>query len=427
MPRASCEDAAEVLQGSCMLQRGMGNHGPLPALGPEEEQECTNLNAIESRMDASGNDVANFKQALAQWHAHHKGTQPACREEALGQSLKAESHAMKFESLVGHATENHWLAYMRELLQHEKNDEDSRNFAQWYVTKKWKPEVFLWPQHTPMGDIDDILSDGEYMQLYAKAGHLSLPYGAPQVPWLTRNIQGQAYTVRASRMQQLFHLRMLRKAVPSFSLDKIKQVVEFGGGSGDLAATVRDLGFKGTYFIYDMPPMLLMQRYWLRYSGYPALLGEHLPANASAVQGELLLESSLEQHINAHLDPALAPGSLFVATWSLTEADVASREKIRPLIMNFGVILVAFWDKISGIDNSEYMRKYFAEKLRLSHHILVWRQLRLADSWYFLAVHKSFGELTCNAEVNCKADMMHPKFRSFSDRTAATKQKWWSQ
>ena len=32
-------------------------------------------------------------------------------------------------------------------------------------------------------------------------------------------------------------------------------------------------GFRGRYLIYDLPPMLLLQRFWLRRAGVPAVLG----------------------------------------------------------------------------------------------------------------------------------------------------------
>ena len=35
-------------------------------------------------------------------------------------------------------------------------------------------------------------------------------------------------------------------------------------------------GFHGSYFIYDLPAMLLMQRFWLRRAGIPAMLGAKL-------------------------------------------------------------------------------------------------------------------------------------------------------
>ena len=59
--------------------------------------------------------------------------------------------------------------------------------------------------------------------------------------------------------------------------------MEFGGGTGEQVAVFRDLGFAGRYVIQDLPPMLLLQQYALRYSGVPAYV-DPAPAAARTVR-----------------------------------------------------------------------------------------------------------------------------------------------
>ena len=55
-------------------------------------------------------------------------------------------------------------------------------------------------------------------------------------------------------------------------------ILEFGAGSAELVPVVRRLGFGGAFLVYDLPPMLLLQRYLQRYSGYSAhLVGPDIP------------------------------------------------------------------------------------------------------------------------------------------------------
>ena len=67
-------------------------------------------------------------------------------------------------------------------------------------------------------------------------------------------------------------------------------ILEFGAGSAELVPVVRRLGFGGAFLVYDLPPMLLLQRYLQRYSGYSAhLVGPDLPPallNASRRAGK---------------------------------------------------------------------------------------------------------------------------------------------
>jgi hypothetical protein len=49
-------------------------------------------------------------------------------------------------------------------------------------------------------------------------------------------------------------------------LDKLKSVVEFGGGYGAMRLVLHTLGFRGTYAIYDTPEYSLLQRYYLSHA-----------------------------------------------------------------------------------------------------------------------------------------------------------------
>merc|ERR1712107_644907 len=104
--------------------------------------------------------------------------------------------------------------------------------------------------------------------------------------------------------------------------------------------------------------------------------------------------------------------SIFVGTWSFTEADVASREKVRPLMMNFGITLLAFWEELSGINNVEYLKHSLAHKLNKTHNLLVWQTDAGPMSWYFLAVDRRLGAIRCSTAVDCKRSTIHPQFRA---------------
>uniref|UniRef100_A0A7S4V5B2 Uncharacterized protein n=1 Tax=Alexandrium monilatum TaxID=311494 RepID=A0A7S4V5B2_9DINO len=175
-----------------------------------------------------------------------------------------------------------------------------------------------------------------------------------------------------------------------------------------MAAAFADLGFAGTYLIYDLQPMILMQRYWLRYSGIPAHLGPDLPRSREAVLGQLVLESSLSSILRHRLDMGQLPQSLFIGTYSLTESDLATREQVRPLMRSFGVILLAFLEAFDSFDNVAYLRA-LGRWLRSSHQVLVWHKGH--DHWYFLAVRFEVGQVHCDAAVNCGNDTLHRTLR----------------
>ena len=63
----------------------------------------------------------------------------------------------------------------------------------------------------------------------------------------------------------------------------LRLVVEFGGGYGDMAAMVREMGFRGTHVVYDLLPALLLQQYFLRTSNWPSYL--LMPSDTGQEQG----------------------------------------------------------------------------------------------------------------------------------------------
>ena len=131
------------------------------------------------------------------------------------------------------------------------------------------------------------------------------------------------------------HLRLgrwalgLRKPLAHFRL-----ITEFGSGSAEMAHVARGLGFRGLFLIYDLPPMLLLQRYWLRLAGLPAYLLHHdvapamlrMPPGGSpaAAATPCVLVSSL--HTDASTGEMLLPIALRAIAKSVNVESVSSAQ-----------------------------------------------------------------------------------------------------
>jgi len=371
---------------------------------------CRSLGQLEESADASSDlqtpEVSAYLAALAAWRSSHPGEQPKCRTDQLGAQLCKEG-AMLSGFSANALGGGVWDSLSRELVGHEQNATDCWSFASRYYTERWNPQVFYWPdKFAHEGLLDDLLADPEYDRAYARAGHLSPPYGATEVQWCVRP-PGRRF--RMERAEHLAHLRVLRKSAPGTEVAAITQVVEFGGGTGDVAAMLRDLSFRGTHFVYDLPPILLMQRFWLRYSGVPAFLGSGRLPKAEAMRGRVLLESSLGTSFEEHLDRARLNETLFLGTFSLTEASLEARQRIRPLLRELALIQLAFWQNFDGIDNDKYLKTVVDEDLSKSHNVVSW-QMKNRDpgNFYLIAVRKDKGAAVCAQELGCGMEVLHP-------------------
>ncbi|CAE7218025.1 unnamed protein product [Symbiodinium sp. CCMP2592] len=411
--------AAATFLAAIVLQRSSGFAGTSPfmqQLGPApanpRDDSCEKLNRLEEAALAmpTGPEFEEYRKALAAWRKAHPGYQPSCRTDALGKQLCKDG--AKLAALLGPATGDEWDSWMRELIVHETTPDDCANFAARQVVEMWPPHVWHWPQQTSEVILDELLGDADYAS-YADALHLAPPFGAPQVKFRHRP-QGR---FQMHRVEQLNHWRVLRKAVPGLELSQLEQVVEFGGGTGNLPATFFDLGYTGVHFVYDFPTMILMQRYWLHYSGVPAVLGTDLPkgiVRSGRTMG-IVLESSLSDDLANHLDTSKLQDALFVATYSFTEADFESRAKIWRIVKKFGVIQLAFWADFYGKDNMRHIEELVETDLRPSHWVAWWTMppgwhATPGIAYYLVAVRKDRGNvrrLRCAEELGCTSSTAH--------------------
>lgn len=170
-----------------------------------------------------------------------------------------------------------------------------------------------------------------------------------------------------ARVNMLWHLKSLLEF--GEDLSQYDFIFEFGGGVGYLADMVFRLGFAGEYFLYDVPTMSRIQKWYL---------------------------GQLDRDAHAHCVNDLSDVRLpvnenvaFVGLMSFTEIPLKEREKVEPFIFSCELIFIAFATQYSGIDNAKYIA-HLAERLQLEGYET---QIKDIDPWrkgkkYFVAKRK---------------------------------------
>ncbi len=151
-------------------------------------------------------------------------------------------------------------------------------------------------------------------------------------------------------VQHGYHVLRLMEAT-DLKLTALRLVVEFGGGYGSFFRLLRNLGYRESYAICDLPVMCALQRFYLRnvFPGERNLFpGEvqGLPQNLQWISGE-------EYSSLAELAARGAP-SLFVATWSLSETPLEVRQRVAAVLPQFTHVLIAYQRRFGDHDNVEY-------------------------------------------------------------------------
>lgn len=156
----------------------------------------------------------------------------------------------------------------------------------------------------------------------------------------------------AMALEHASHLAAWRRAFQESFLDT-DCIVEFGGGFGSMCRLIHALGFRGTYIIFDLPPVLALQRYFLGSHGiaahYDERAGVWLCPGLDAIQDRLGRDK---------------PGRVsMISTWALSEMPLDVRARVAAF---FGFpwaakALLAYQPVFEGNDNRAYFHDLMAQ------------------------------------------------------------------
>lgn len=159
-----------------------------------------------------------------------------------------------------------------------------------------------------------------------------------------------------SLIHHAYHLLMFERW-SQLAVERLESILEFGGGYGGMRRLVARLGHRGRYHIHDLPEMLALQRFYL--SGIEALRPE--------------LRQALATTYSAQLASLPGPGfwtgrSLFLATWSFSEAPVALRDAWLPVLRSCSHFLIGYRAAFDGVDNRRWFEEFAAGRPDVAWH-----------------------------------------------------------
>ena len=170
---------------------------------------------------------------------------------------------------------------------------------------------------------------------------LGRPRPLPRCPWSSANMIFHAY-----------HLCRFEEATGR-ALESMPIIVEFGGGYGRLCQLAHDLGFRGTYVIFDLPEVAVLQRFYLRHVGIAVsdARGAAWPAEGAVTVVDVA-------ELSALLRRRPRGGAAFVAVGSLSEAPLALRETLRAEVESFDAFLIFYAAQHDAFDNRAYFARW---------------------------------------------------------------------
>jgi len=186
---------------------------------------------------------------------------------------------------------------------------------------------------------------------------LGRPRPFVRAPWTSGTLIHQAY-----------HLACFEETTGR-RLTELPFVVEFGGGYGSLCRLFHQLGFRGTYVIFDLPEVTLLQRFFLG--------SLHAPVVTTSDVGEL----------RAHVAKRPSGGAAFIACASLGEAPIHVRRQVLPVVAGFDAVLIAYTAQALGVDNRTFFSDWRSEWPGYRWYDVERPHLEKAEWYLFGAAH----------------------------------------
>ncbi len=260
---------------------------------------------------------------------------PSAHEEEFLAELRAAFRSLK--PMTESPAEPFWARNM-ELLRELILNDNPREFLRWDVISD---TMFV-------GNTPFVLTELKYLKRRAdwntrwRNAIKESPVGHP-VPFIfCRNSSGNL-------ISHAYHVAKFEEST-GLQVDEMEWVFEFGGGYGSMCRLFFNLGFRGKYIIYDLPPISALQTYFLKTNDIPIVSrNTALKSQASVVCASDIghLRTVFEEHHSFRK-------TMFIATWSISESPMALRNEILSLVSGLNSFLIAYQDRFGGINNLDF-------------------------------------------------------------------------
>ncbi|MBA3034974.1 MAG: hypothetical protein FP814_00615 [Desulfobacterium sp.] len=137
-------------------------------------------------------------------------------------------------------------------------------------------------------------------------------------------------------------------------VDGMNFIIEFGGGYGSMCRLFYNLGFRGKYIIFDLPEFSALQEFFLKSIGITVCSTDSFN---NSKEGAYCV-SDLEKLKAIQSNHEEMSNSMFIATWSISEAPIYLRNSILSLISSFKAFLIGYQDQFGEVSNIDFFKNY---------------------------------------------------------------------
>jgi hypothetical protein len=229
---------------------------------------------------------------------------------------------------------NQWYQNRRKILEHIIND-DINNFINWEVIRN---TMFVDKADYIKSEFNELRFAPDYVQ-WSKAMKettIGCPPRAEFYPSSSGNLIHHAHHIYKFEYSA-------KKDITSF-----QNILEFGGGYGSMCRLIKQHGYMNNYVIFDLPEVILLQKFFLRSLGYVVwdTIGDFKK------HGGIYCTSGMEE-LDSHYD-------LFIGTWSISDTSFEFRNKI--FYRTIDNYLLSYQNEFGVLKNHDYFIPFMKDR-----------------------------------------------------------------
>lgn len=296
---------------------------------------------------------------------------PTDREKELIEEIRTSFRGLPISETVNcSASEKEWSDYANRLKELVLNN-DPREFLRWHVisgTMFVKYASYITPELKYLKSRPDWQERWHEAIRESSVGH-PIPY------WRYSSGSGNL-------IHHAYHLAKFEEKT-KIRVNNVNYIFEFGGGYGSMCRLIYKLGFQGKYVIFDLPPFSALQQFFLKSIGAKV----HSFDSFKAGENGVICISDLQQLREILPDHTEAGDSMFIATWSISEAPVGIRNSILPFVSSFNEFLIAYQHQFCEVNNVVFFENWKAHQKDIKWY--EWEIEHIPESKYLLGKRKA--------------------------------------
>jgi len=182
-----------------------------------------------------------------------------------------------------------------------------------------------------------------------------------------------------NKIFQIYHLKKYEE-FSKINLKKFDEVIEFGGGYGNMAASFSKINSKVKFTIFDTYEVNLLQYYYLKRLNLKVNFNSFKSnsKNINLINSMTILKSKI-------LKIKKNKKKLLIANWSLSETPLNFRKKMFYIFKEFDYQLISFQKDFEKINNKKYFNNIANYNLKKSREVKLIPIKKMQNHFYLFS------------------------------------------